>query len=72
MIFLEKGVVQRTSLLISSTSRSGDNLAILLEGPAEYHDPHIGYHDIPVDLEFKRESCLSRHNEVVLGASART
>ena len=38
-MFLEKGVVQRTSLLTDLTSRSGDNLAILLERHLEYHEP---------------------------------
>ena len=61
---MEKGVVQRTSLLISSTSRSGDNLAILLERPPEYHDPLVC-------LEFERESCLTRQDGVVLKVLAR-
>ena len=70
MNFLEKGVFQRTSLLISSTSWIGDNLAILLEKPTEGHDPSTGYHDNPVDLEFEGGSCLSRHYEGVVEASA--
>ena len=38
-IFLEKGVVQRTCLLTNLTTRSCDNMAILLEKLPEYHEP---------------------------------
>ena len=60
-IFLERGVVQRTSLLTSTTSRSGDNLAILLERPPEYHDP-------PVCLEFEREITPFKAQQCGLGS----
>jgi hypothetical protein len=41
--FLEKGAVQRTSVLMNSTTRSCDNMTILLERQLEYHEPPV-YH----------------------------
>jgi hypothetical protein len=39
--FLEKGAIQRTSLLMNLTTRSCGNMAILLERHLEYHEPSI-------------------------------
>ena len=47
MVSLEKEAAQRSSLLTNLTSRSGDNLAILLERRPEYYKP-------PYVTEFER------------------
>jgi hypothetical protein len=51
--FLEKRAIQRTSLLMNLTTRSCENMAILLERHPEYHNHRYV-------TKFKRESCFTR------------
>jgi hypothetical protein len=63
--FLEKGAIQRTSLLMNLTTRSCGSMAILLERHLEYHKP-------PICHLVREGTWSSRQDDVVLRALVQT